>query len=180
MSGNQRRWLIVGAVIAGILLLCCCAFVTVPLVVTRSLLPRAIRHGLNTEVARQLRATPGRGVAPGSYQITEQELQQSLRGSTDSRSVNNIFVHLTPAGIAIGLTSGNRSFTYSGAPAVENGQLVMRNMHVDSRVLGFFLTPGAFGNAIEDAVNNYLAENGLRLAAVQLGNGTLTLTTAAR
>ena len=79
----------------------------------------------------------------------------------------------------IGLTRGP-SFSYTGLPAAENGRLVMRDMHVDNRVLGFLLTPGALGNAIEDAVNDYLSDNGLRLNAVQLSNGTLTLTTAAR
>jgi hypothetical protein len=179
-SSNQRRWLIVGAVVAGILLLCCCAFVTVPLFATRQVLPRAIRHGLSTEVARQLPATPGRGVAPGDYQITEQELQERLRGSADSSNVDRIVVHLTPAGMAIGLDSRGRSFSYTGLPVAENGQLVMRDMRVDNRVLGFFLTPGALGNAIEDAVNTYLSDNGLRLDAIQLGNGVMTLTAAAK
>jgi hypothetical protein len=180
LSGNQRRWLIVGAVVAGILLLCCCAFITVPLFATRQVLPRAIRHGLSTEVARQLPATPGRGVAPGDYQITEQELQERLRGSADSSNVDRIVVHLTPAGMEIGLDSRGRSFSYTGTPVAENGQLVLRDMRVDNRVLGFFLTPGDLGNAIEDAVNNYLADNGLRLDALRLGNGVMTLTTAAR
>src|SRR5690349_6977222 len=79
LSRNQRRWLIAACVAAVALVLCCCAFVTVPLFASRRVLPRAIRHGLSTEVARQLPATPGRGVAPGDYRITEQEPQQRLR-----------------------------------------------------------------------------------------------------
>ncbi len=180
LSRNQRRWLIAACVAAAVLVLCCCAFVTVPLFATRQVLPRAIRHGLSTEVARQLPATPGRGVAPGDYQITEQELQERLRGSTDSDNVDRIVVRLTPAGMEIGFDSRSRSFSYTGTPVAEDGQLVMRDMHVDNRVLGFFLTPGALGNAIEDAVNTYLADNGLRLAALQLGNGVMTLTTVVR
>jgi hypothetical protein len=154
--------------------------VTVPLFATRRVLPRAIRHGLSTEVARQLPATPGRGVAPGDYQITEQELQERLSNSADSGNVERIVVHLTPAGIEIGLDSRGRSFSYTGVPVAENGLLVMRDMSVDNGLLGFFLTPDALGNAIEDAVNDYLADNGLRLAALQLDNGVMTLTAVGR
>ena len=178
-GSNQRRWLIIVAAIAVVLVVCCCLAVTVPVFAARSVLPRAIRHGVSTEVARQLPATPGRGVAPGEYVITQQELQSSLRGGADSANADRLIVRLTPAGIEIGLDSAGRGLTYTGLPTAENGQLVMRDMQVDSRLFGFLLTPGALGNAIEDAVNGYLAHNALRLTAVQLGNGSLTLTTAA-
>ena len=82
-----------------------------PLFAARSVLPRAIRHGLSTEVARQIPATPGRGVAPGVYVITRQALQSSLCGSPDSRNADRLVVRLTPAGLEVGLDSGGRSFT---------------------------------------------------------------------
>src|SRR4051795_3065229 len=83
-ADSRRRWLIIGAAVAGVLLLCCCLAVTVPVFVARHTLPRAVRHGVSTEVARQLPAAPGGRVAPGTYVITQQSLQDSLRGSADS------------------------------------------------------------------------------------------------
>jgi hypothetical protein len=179
-ANNRRRWLIIGAAISGVLLLCCCLAVTVPLFVARHTLPRAVRHGVSTEVARQLPATPGRGVAPGTYVITQQALQASLRGSTDSTSADRLIVRLTPAGMQVGLDSAGRGLTYTGVPTAANGLLVMRDMRIDSGLFGVLLSPSALGHAIEDAVNGYLADNGLQLTAVQLGNGSLTLTTATR
>lgn len=137
----------------------------------------AMRDALSTEVARQIPAPAGGSVAPGEYTITEQSLQQSLSENVTSSNAQDTFVHITPTGIQLGVTSRGQDALYTGTPVAENGRLVMQNMDVNSRFLNFILPADDLAKIIENAVNNYLTQNHLRLEALQLADGAMTLRT---
>ena len=138
----------------------------------------SIRDGIATEVAVQIPAVPGAGVEPGTYQFTEAELLRNLRATSEDANIDDLLLDISPSGLKLGLTvPGNQDGTYEGVPTVENGRLVIEDMSVDNDGLEFLLPADDLAGAIEDGVNDYLAANGQHLTAVNLGDGTLSLTT---
>ncbi len=137
-----------------------------------------IEDGVAAEVARRIPPTPGLGVAPGTYVVTEDQLQAGLRANAEDDGLANLVVRLSPTGVALGFATRGQSATYTGRPAAANGRLVLRDMATTNDALAVLLPPDDLGRAIADAVNGYLAANDLRLQSVALGDGTLTLTTA--
>lgn len=141
-----------------------------------------IREGI--EVARRLPPTVGSGVAPGTYTITERDLQQSLLASTGDADATpaagaaDILLRLPPAGVEIGIAAQGQDATYRGRLAVADGRLLLPDLAVDNDVLALFLPPSDLAAAIADGVNRHLAANDLRLEAVSPTDGAVTLTTA--
>ena len=170
---------------AGVLLLLCVGvaalgwFVGLPSV--RGGIRDGIEQGFATEVAGVIPATPGLGVAPGGYTVTEEELERRLRagGNVRTDNPNDLVVRLSPVGIELGFTAQGQDVTYTGRLAAEAGRLALRDMETDNPGLAFVLPPDDLGGAIADAVNAYLAANGLRLESIEPTDGAVTLTTAA-
>lgn len=148
-------------------------------------LPRArdsardgVRNAISTQVAIQIPAPANGKPDPGSYTLTEAELQQQLRDNVDSNTVNDIVITISETGFEFGLTtSGDQKTTYTGLPVAENGKLQMTGMKTTSGVLEFIFPAKDLGKAIEEAVNNYLVENDLRLDSLTLEDGSITLET---
>lgn len=166
---------------AGVLLLLCVGagalgwFVGLPAV--RDGVRDTIAGGVSTEVARRIPATPGRGVAPGTYVVTEAEVEASLRESFQTDDPDDLVVRLSPAGIELGFSTRGQDVVYTGRFAAEAGRLVLREMATTNEGLAFVLPPDDLGRAIADAVNGYLAANDLRLDAVEPREGAVALTT---
>ena len=136
-----------------------------------------VRDGIATEVAAQIPAGAGGEVPPGRYTFTEDELQAGLAEEAGDQ-VEDVLIALSPTGIRLGFVAqGDQEFNYRGVPAAENGRFVVQNMEATNGVLDFLLPADDLATAIEDAVNGYLGENNLRLQAVELGDGELTLET---
>jgi len=170
---------------AGVLLLLCVGvaalgwFVGLPAV--RGGIRDGIEDGVATEVADLIPATPGLGVAPGAYVVTEEELERRLRagGNVQTDNPDDLVVRLSPAGLEIGFTAQGQNVTYTGRLAAEDGRLVLRDMDTNNEGLAFVLPPDELGRAIAGAVNGYLAANNLRLESVEPAAGAVTLVTAA-
>jgi len=140
----------------------------------------SLRDAIGSEVAVLIPATPDAGAAPGRYVLTQQELQRSLQANLGGDGVDDIAIRISPVGLELAVsTQGDQDATYTGLPTAENGRLVMQDMESDSRFLNFIVPAGDLGEAIDEAVNDYLAVNGLRLEAVELAEGELTLETVA-
>jgi hypothetical protein len=138
-----------------------------------------VRDALSTEIAIQIPANGG-VAAPGSYTISATDLQNSLLTNVNDSAVSDIVVRITPSGMAFGVKSdGGQETTYTGVPVATDGKLAMTQMETNSGVLDFFFPADDLGEAVEQAVNNYLGANNLELESLTLGDGEITLHTVA-
>src|SRR5215218_1507993 len=176
----MRRGCCLGVV--GLLVLCLIAcgvgyFVGIPRV--RDSAKDGMEHAISTTVAEQIPPARAGGTArPGVYEITEDELQREISGNVDVQNVEDFVIDLSPTGITFRIkTNGNQDLTYSGTPVAENGQLKLENMEASEGFLDWIFPADDLGEAIEDAVNNYLAQNNLELESLDLTNEALTLDT---
>jgi hypothetical protein len=170
---------IVGVALFGILVICCVLGFFVGLPRVRDELQDSVQEAVATEVAQQIPAIPGIGAEPGTYTITEESLESSMRESADSGDNNDWQVRITPEQMSFGVVTSGRDATYTGVPAAENGQFVMRDMDTNNRFFDFILSPDDLGDAISGSVNRYLAENNLQLESLELQDGQIILTTVA-
>jgi hypothetical protein len=178
---SRRVWLIIAASILGLCVLSCAALVFLGLPAVREGLRDEIEEAVSTEVAQQIPAPPGGQAEPGEYTMTEDSLEASLRDNVDEGgdSDGDVFVDITTVGIEIGVISRGQNATYTGTPVVEDGRFVVRDPESSSRFLSFLLPEDDFANALEDAVNGYLADNNLELSALELTDDAIVLTTVA-
>ena len=136
-----------------------------------------VEDGVATEVARRIPRTARGAAQPGSYVITQESLRRQLMAEAEDTNAQDVVLQITPSGLELGFTTRGQDVTYSGTPVAEDGRLVIRDIQTDTDWLGFILPADDLAQAIEDGVNGYLAENRLRLDAVELGDGAMTLTT---
>ena len=93
-------------------------------------------------------------------------------------SVDELVIELAPSGITFQIsTNSDQDLTYSGRPEVVDGKLRMTDMEASQGFLDWIFPADDLGEAIEDAVNNYLAENNLQLESLELTDDALTLET---
>jgi hypothetical protein len=172
---RRRGCLIAVSSLLGLCLIACVLgwFVGIPRL--RDAIKDDVEGAVGTEVARRL-APAGGTPAPGTYVITEQDLTERLRAESDE-DTQDVEVRIDPVGIEVVLPTEGQEFTYSGRPTAEDGRLVVRGMEANNDAIEFFFPPDDVAEAIEDGVNDYLAANALRLAALELGEGQMTLTT---
>src|SRR5215213_4998675 len=138
-----------------------------------------MEDAISTTVAEQIPAT-GAAARPGTYELTEDELQAEISGNVDVQNVNDLVIDLAPGGITFRITTnGDQDLTYTGRPEVVDGQLRMEDMEASEGFLDWIFPADDLGDAIEDAVNNHLAENNLELESLDLTNEALTLETVA-
>jgi hypothetical protein len=181
-SRNSKRiWLILAGSILGLCVLSCVALFALGVPAIREGLHDEIEEAVATEVARQIPAPPEGTAEPGEYTITESSLQDSLKANLQDEEGRDedVFVDITTVHIEVGVVSRGQSATYTGVPVAENGELVLRDVESSSRFLSFLLPADDFAEAIEDAVNGYLADNNLSLAALTLTDDGIVLTTVA-
>ena len=136
-----------------------------------------VEDGIATEVARRLPPTPGLGVAPGTYRLTEEDLLTGLRANAEGANLDDLVLRLAPEGIELDFSARGQTATYAGRPAAADGRLLLRDMATDNAALALLLPPADLGRAIAGAVNGYLAANRLRLQSVESTDGAVTLTT---
>lgn len=137
-----------------------------------------IDYSISTVVAEQIPAVGG-AAAPGQYVLTQQEIQDSIAANIEG-NVQDLIIRIDESGITFGLIAEQGAeTTYSGVPTVENGRLVMSNMKTTDGFLDFFYPADKLGNAIERAVNDYLAANNLGIQSLTLAQGELRLNTVA-
>jgi len=135
-----------------------------------------VHDAVATEVASQIPPAAGGAAQPGSYTLTAAGLQTGLRQNFDDDSNDqDLIVRVTAAQVEVGITSQGQDAIYTGILAAENGALVMHEMTTENGFVGYLLPPGTIAGAIEDAVNDYLAANNLRLDSVQIADGEITL-----
>jgi hypothetical protein len=130
---------------------------------------------ISTEVANQIPSIGGQPPAPGTYTITEASLLQSLQDEAEGGNVEDVLVSITPNGIELGFDTGGQDVVYSGGVEAEDGRLVLTDFEANNEGLEFIFPADKMGEAIEDAVNNYLEENNLQLAGVELTDGEMIL-----
>lgn len=148
-------------------------------------LPRAqdeiqkqFRESLSTVVAQQVAGTP---IAPGTYVISDQELTASLVSRVSGSSgttVNSVGARINPSGVQIVLKSDTNESTVNIGVAAENGKLIVTHVDNNSWLVKQIMPNDKLSKAIEDGVNNALAAQNLKLTALKLEQGQMTLTTA--
>jgi hypothetical protein len=137
-----------------------------------------IRDAISTAVAEQIPAPPSGTIEPGTYTLTEAALQQEINASLDAQNVDDLVIDITPTGLSIELVAeGDQDIRYSGTPTAVGGLLVMTNMEASDSFLEWFLPADDLGDAIEEAVNTYLANNNLTLADLDMTDTELVLVT---
>lgn len=177
---RRRTWLIGISAILGLCIISCIAIFFIFIPSLRDDIQTEVADAVGTEVTRQIPATPGQQLPPGEYTITQEALQASLRENVEGNDIDDVVIRINTGGIEAGFSSRGREATYTGTPAAEDGRFVLRDVVTNSGFLGYLLPAGDFGEAVEDAINRYLDERDLRLDAVRLDAGEMTLVTSPR
>lgn len=171
----RRGCLISLVVLLGLCVLCTGGAYFVGLPQLRDAVGEGFEDAMSTEVAQRLAPNPRTTPAPGTYTITEASLRESLQAEAEEGSVEDVIIRITPAEIEFGFTTGEQDVSYSGGVAAEDGKLVLTDFESNNDALEFIFPADRMAEAIEDAVNNYLEENNLRLADVTLAEGEMIL-----
>lgn len=162
----------------GLCLVACALLYFVGLPRFRDSAREEMQNVIGTAVARQIPAPAGGQVEPGTYTLTEADLEGEIQGNVDVQNVDDLNLELTPGTISFVIqTDQDQDVNYSGNPVAENGRLVMTNMESSDGFLNWIFPADDLGQAIEDAVNEYLTVNDLQLASVEVTDGELTLET---
>jgi hypothetical protein len=134
---------------------------------------------ISTQVAEQIPAVNG-SAQPGEYTFNEAVLQDAFARNVDTESVDDFLIRITPENLefVIGI-EGGEDIAYSGVPVAINGQLEMTNMETNEGFFDRIYPADKLGDAIEEAVNDYLDANGLQVSDVQLVDGEMTIVTTA-
>jgi hypothetical protein len=172
---NPKRGLWIGvAAILGFCILGCVLVFVAGIPAFRNEVSDGLHDAVAAEVTRQIPATAGGTAQPGTYTLSAASLQAGLRQNLEDDD-DALIVRITPVQMEIGITSQGQDAFYTGTPVAENGELEMRDMTTDNGLVSFLLPPDTIGGAIEDAVNDYLAANNLRLESLELRDGEMTL-----
>jgi hypothetical protein len=140
-----------------------------------------LEDAVGTQIARELQPVSGIRAAPGTYVISQDDLNTALRSEVGQTGlVDDAAITLTPTGFALRahFSNGGGDVTYRGNVAAVDGRLQATDLTGDG-IMTTLLPAGEVGKALENVVNDYLTTNGLQLTNAKLGNGTLTLTTKA-
>lgn len=173
----QRRGLLIGAsAVLGFCLLGCILVFVAGIPAFRNEVRDGVHDAVATEVARQIPPATGGAPQPGAYTLTAADLETGLRQNLDEDDDEQaLIVRITDAHVEIGITSQGQDAIYTGTPVADNGEFDMREMTTDNNLVSYILPPGTIAGAVEDAVNNYLATNNLRLDSLQLADGVMML-----
>jgi hypothetical protein len=176
----MRRGCLFGVVgILGLCIIACILGYTVGLPRLRENAREPLEEAIGTQIARQIAPNPGVAPAPGTYVIAANDINAGLREELgDSEYFDEVAVAFAPGGFTVRFTANERDTTYSGNVTAADGRLEVTDM-TDEGLMTFFFPANEVEKALENVINNYLAANGLRLTAAELGEGTLTLTTEA-
>ena len=171
----RRGCLISLVVLLGLCILCAGGGYFVGLPQLRNAVGEGFEDAMSTEVSQRLAPRPGATPVPGVYHITEASLRDRLEAEAEEGSVEDVIIRITPTEIEFGFTTGEQEVTYSGGVAAEDGKLVLTDFESNNDALQFIFPADRMADAIEDAVNNYLEDNNLRLADVTLAEGDMIL-----
>jgi hypothetical protein len=174
----KRGCFISAVALLGLCLVGCAVvyFVAIPRV--RDSARDGVRDAIGTTVAQQIPSDSTGAAEPGAYTITEADIQAQITENMDVSNVDDLVIQITPTGLEFGVqTDSNQNLSYTGVPVVENGLLRMRGMEASDGVMDWIFPAEDLGTAIEDAVNNYLAQHSLRLESLHLADGEMTLVT---
>lgn len=140
-----------------------------------------VHDAVATEVARQIPPATSGSAQPGTYTLTAADLQAALRQNLDDDESDDqdLIIRITTVQVEVGITSQGQDAIYTGTPVANDGRLDMQDMDTDNGFVGFLLPPDTIAGAIEDAVNDHLAANNLRLDSVELGEEEMTLVVSA-
>jgi len=179
-TGGPRRGLWIGvASVLGFCILACILVFVAGIPAFRNEVRDGVHDAVATEVARQIPAPTGGTAEPGTYTLTAASLQASLRDNLDDQD-DAVIVRITSVQIEVGVTSQGQDAIYTGTPIADDGELEVRDMETTNSVVSFLLPPDTIADAIEDAVNDYLDANNLRLESLVLSDGEITLVVVAR
>jgi hypothetical protein len=176
----MRRGCLYGVVgILGLCIIGCILGYTVVLPRARDEAREEFGEAIGTQIARQIAPDPALVPKPGTYVISDDELNAGL---SDEISASDYFdevaVEFASTGFTIRFTANESDVTYYGNVTAVDGRLEAIDLD-DEGVMSFFFPASEVGEALEDVINDYLAANNLRVTAAELGEGTLTLTTVA-
>ena len=170
-------WAVIG--VLGLCVVGCALGYLVALPRVRENLREPLEEVVGTQVARQIAPNPNVRPAPGTYVIDEGELNSALRAEVGQADLfDDVAVTLAPDGFELRFTTNDQDVTYQGDIAAVDGRLAVTDVSADGW-LTTLLPAGEVRKAFENATNNYLVANNLRLTDAELGEGTLTLTTEA-
>jgi hypothetical protein len=136
-----------------------------------------LEEAVGTQIAAQLAPISGVSPGPGTFVISEDDLNGGLQAEVDQSDLfDDVTVTFTPDEFELRFTANESDVTYSGDIGAVDGRFVVTDITADG-FLTMFLPASEVEKAFENVINDYLTENGLELAEAELGEGTLTLTT---
>ena len=176
----MRRGCLFGVGGVLLLLLVCCLlgwFVAIPRI--QDDIRDQLADNLATNVASQMssRIPAGHQLEPGQYTISVTDIEREIAQNFNQTQVDSLAISAANGELRLTVESGGRSFSYSGVPVAENGELVMRDMRADNDVASFFLPAGKLGDAIEQGVNQYFATQNLDISGLQLNGDDIVVET---
>jgi hypothetical protein len=174
---RPRGCLLSVGVLALLALLCCVVGWFVGLPRLQDSIADGIGDGLSTEVANQI-ANSGGQTGPGTYTISMTELEQQLRGSSNTGNVDDIAFTAQDGRLELRFGSQGQSFDYTGVPVAQDGRLEMTDVSTNGGgFLERFFPADKLAGAVEGGVNSYFEAQGLRIVNVTADNDQLVIET---
>ena len=174
----MRRGCLWGVGIVLILLVLCAAlgwFIAIPNI--RDDIRDELADNLATNVASQLsaRIPAGGQLDPGEYVISVAEIENEIARNFNQTSVDSLAISAVDGELQLTVESGGQSFSYTGVPTAQSGELVMTDMQATNDVASFFLPAGKLGEAIEQGVNGYFAAQNLVIDDIRLAGDEIVV-----
>jgi hypothetical protein len=163
--------------LAALSLVCCLLvwFVGVPRV--QDTFADGISDGIATEVSNQI-ARSGTRLEPGTHTLSMQQLEEQLRGSSETNNVDDITFSAQNGVLDLSFGSQGQSFGYTGVPEVENGAFVLNDTEtVGGDWIERIFPSDKLANAVEGGVNSFFDANNLDIVSVSAENDELIFDT---
>lgn len=174
---RRRGCLISFGALAALGLVCCVVLWFAGIPRFQDFVADGISDGIATEVANQVRSS-GTQLDPGTHVISMAELEQQLRGSSETGNVDDISFSAQNGELDLSFGSQGQSFGYTGVPVAEDGEFKLTQVDSTGEAwLERIFPSDKMAGAVESGVNSFFDANGLDIVGVTAENDELVIET---
>lgn len=162
-------------ILVGLVLVLCVACVGLGYFVAIPRVKDGVQTGINEAVATNvapLIAGIGVAPAPGTYTLTEAQVNQQIQAS--GADLKDLRFEITPNGLEIQFGEQGQDVGYTAQVSAVDGKIQVDSADVTG-IPTWIVPASAISDGIEDGINNYLAEHNLVVTSVTLQDGSMTL-----